>query len=62
MRGIMSRERSGKAMILRGETLRNALRGAAERTPYISDYRKTTDGRIVRFVDWRKAAKRRSAR
>lgn len=32
-----------------------ALRRLLSRTPFISDFRKLSDGRIVRFVDWRNA-------
>ena len=45
-------------MSITQEQIRAALRHKAERTPYITDYRKASDGRIVRFIDWRKAGRR----
>ena len=44
-------------MAISSEQLREMLRGIIERTPYISDYIKTTDGRVVRFHNWRKASR-----
>lgn len=39
--------------MIRGKMLRDALRRAVERRPMASDWRKATNGRVVRFVDWR---------
>lgn len=47
-------------MNIERENLKGALDAAAARTPWISEYRKTSTGRVVRFVDWRKT--RRAAR
>ena len=33
------------------------LRRILSRTPYVSDYIKASDGRIVRFVNWKEAAR-----
>ena len=43
-------------MSITQEQIRAALRHKVERTPYITDYRKANDGRIVRFIDWRRVA------
>lgn len=41
--------------------LRAMLRGILERaTPFLYYYRKASDGRFVRFVDWKRGAERRA--
>lgn len=44
-------------MMIRQTQLLAALRSILSRTPFVSDFRKLPDGRIVRFVDWRKAGR-----
>lgn len=34
-------------------SLLGVLKRIIERKPYISDYRKNSSGKIVRFIDWR---------
>ena len=44
-------------MSITQEQIRAALRHKAERTPYITDYRKASDGRVVRFFAWNRASR-----
>ena len=48
-------------MMLTDEHIRAILRYILERSPYISGYRKYSDGKIRRYIDWN-AASKRSAR
>lgn len=48
-------------MMLTDEHIRAILRYILERSPYISGYRKFSDGVIRRYIDWT-AASKRSAR
>ena len=43
---------------IEGDALREALLRMIERTPKASDFRKASDGRLVRFVNLRGAARR----
>lgn len=43
---------------IEGDALREALLRIVERTPKVSDYRKASDGRLVRFVNLAAEARR----
>lgn len=49
-------------MVITQPQLLAALRRILERTPYISDFRKLPNGRIVRFIDWGAARRREETR
>lgn len=38
---------------IEGKPLREALRRIVERTPMITDWRKASNGKVVRFFNWR---------
>ena len=46
-------------MMIRQFHLLTALRRILSRTPFMSDYRRASNGRLVRFIDLRGAAARR---
>ena len=43
-------------MMLTDEHIRAILRYILERSPYISGYRKYSDGKIRRYIEWRRAS------
>lgn len=45
-------------MMLTDEHIRAILRYILERSPYISGYRKFSDGKIRRYIDWNHASER----
>ena len=40
-------------IMIEGWPLRDALRRIIERTPMITDWRKASNGKVVRFFNWR---------
>ena len=54
-------ERRNEVNEITGAMLSGVLSRMLGRSPYVSGYRKASDGRIVRFIDWSRAARRGAA-